>query len=203
MLIPLSARQDLQANADTKRQLDEIGEALIGFAASHAVADGKPYLPCPNTNGDGAEGSRTSGACDAQEGTIPWQTLGVGREDAWANRFRYRVSPAFSNSASGFALASVGTLRVCDAAACTGLLASSLPAVVVAHGKNGYGAINASGGTNPTPPGNDEKANQDGNNDFVSHAGSPGGSANEFDDLVAWISPNVLFNRMISAGRLP
>ena len=25
----------------------------------------------------------------------------------------------------------------------------------------------------------------------------------EFDDLVTWISPNILYNRMISAGRLP
>jgi hypothetical protein len=25
----------------------------------------------------------------------------------------------------------------------------------------------------------------------------------EFDDIVTWISPNILFNRMVSAGKLP
>lgn len=26
---------------------------------------------------------------------------------------------------------------------------------------------------------------------------------NTFDDLVTWISPNILYNRLIAAGRLP
>jgi len=26
---------------------------------------------------------------------------------------------------------------------------------------------------------------------------------NEFDDLVTWISPNILYSRLIAAGRLP
>jgi hypothetical protein len=33
---------------------------------------------------------------------------------------------------------------------------------------------------------------------FVSHNPTP-----TFDDLVIWISPNVLINRMVSAGKLP
>ena len=39
---------------------------------------------------------------------------------------------------------------------------------------------------------------------FVSKIKSGGpGDANEFDDLVTWISPPLLFNRMIAAGQLP
>jgi hypothetical protein len=33
------------------------------------------------------------------------------------------------------------------------------------------------------------------------HPHPPG--PNEFDDLVTWISPNILYNRLIAAGRLP
>ena len=28
-------------------------------------------------------------------------------------------------------------------------------------------------------------------------------STDDFDDLVVWISPGILFNRMIASGRLP
>jgi prepilin-type N-terminal cleavage/methylation domain-containing protein len=39
---------------------------------------------------------------------------------------------------------------------------------------------------------------------FVSHTPTPRDAANgEFDDIVIWLSPNILFNRMIAAGRLP
>lgn len=39
---------------------------------------------------------------------------------------------------------------------------------------------------------------------FVFHEPAPASFANgEFDDLVMWLSPNILFNRMIAAGQLP
>jgi hypothetical protein len=31
----------------------------------------------------------------------------------------------------------------------------------------------------------------------------PGGLADDFDDVVRWVSPNVLFSRLIQAGQLP
>ena len=31
----------------------------------------------------------------------------------------------------------------------------------------------------------------------------PGGLADDFDDVVRWVSPNILFSRMIQAGQLP
>ncbi len=42
----------------------------------------------------------------------------------------------------------------------------------------------------------------DADNDFVMHTITQPGP-NEFDDLVTWISPNILYNRLIAAGRLP
>jgi prepilin-type N-terminal cleavage/methylation domain-containing protein len=209
MLVPLSAQRDLQDLRETQRQLSDITEALLGYAASHvATNSGKPYLPCPDTDGDGFE-NRSGNGCAAVEGRLPWSELGVGREDAWGNRFRYRVLGEYSDSGTGFMLTAAASLadsnlplRACEDAACATVIANHLPAVIVSHGKNGAGAFNTSGGTNPAPNGTDEIENQDGDDNFVLHPMSivPG---SEFDDLVAWVSPYILFNRMIVAGRLP
>ena len=204
LILPLGAQQDLRGYRDTQQDMAGIVDALIGFAASHPAADGKPYLPCPDTDNDGIEDRASGGGCLSQEGRLPWNTLGIGREDAWGNRYRYRVAPAFANNKAGFTLTTTPSLRVCENAACSRYVADTLPAVVVSHGKNGAGAYNAGGSTNAPPAGDDEKANQDANNDFVSHAPTQGDApGGEFDDLVAWVSPNILFSRMLGAGRLP
>jgi hypothetical protein len=49
----------------------------------------------------------------------------------------------------------------------------------------------------------DEDANLNADNVFVSHDATATGSANgEFDHLVVWISPYVLYNAIIQAGQL-
>lgn len=197
MLLPLATQQDIRANGETEKTAGEVRDALIGYAASHSATDTKPYLPCPDTDDDGAE-NRTGTTCTSTEGRIPWADLGVGRMDAWTNRYRYRVTPAFSNSATGFTLTSAGTLRVCTENTCATSLASTVPAVVVSHGKNGSGATNSEGGTNTASTDANELENTDGDDDFVSKTADT-----VYDDITIWISPNILFNRMIAAGRLP
>ncbi len=189
MLLPLSAQQDIRSQGETQKQLADINEALLGFAASHTAGDGKPYLPCPDIDTDGRE-NRTGNACTNQDGTLPWADLGIGRQDAWNNAFHYRVTAAFSSNAAGFVLTSPGDMRVCDTAACTGtILATAVPAVILSRGKNGAAA----------PVDADEQENLDADTDFVQHTATGAG----FDDQVVWLSSNILFNRMISAGRLP
>ncbi len=207
MMVPLSAQRDLQDYRDTQKRLSDISDALFGYAAAHkATTSGRPYLPCPDTDDDGFE-NRSGNGCAAAEGRLPWGDLGVGREDAWGNRFRYRVDAgnayAYSNNATGFALGQAATLRVCEDSTCAALVAKDVPAVILSHGKNGAGAFNSSGGTNPLPVSTDEVTNQDAtDNDFVLRTQS-NTAGSEFDDLVTWISPNVLFNRMVAAGKLP
>jgi prepilin-type N-terminal cleavage/methylation domain-containing protein len=201
MLVPLSAQRDLQNVRETQKQLSDIGEALLGYAASHQAIDGRPHLPCPDTDDDGLE-NRAGNTCIEQEGRLPWADLGVGREDAWGNRFRYRVVDKYSNMGAGFTLTNEAALRICEDSACTKVIANNLPAVVVSHGKNGAGAFNVLGGTNPAPVGSDEMSNQNADNNFVFHVPS-NVTGNEFDDIVIWISPYILFNRMIAAGKLP
>lgn len=200
MILPMSAQRDMRATVETQKMLADVSEALYGFAASHTAPNGKPYLPCPDTDNDGTENrSASPGPCTSSEGRIPWTDLGLGQADAWNNRLRYRVTAAFSDSATGFQLSgSNGTLRICTDNTCGASLATNIPAVILSNGKNGAGAFNMAGGTNPAPASADEQENTDADDDFVSKV-----AAADFDDSVAWISPNILFNRMISAGRLP
>lgn len=182
MMLPIAAQVDTRDNTDAQKVMGEIREALIGYAASRA---GRPFLPCPDTDADGVEQPRVGSACPADEGDVPWNTLGLGRNDPWNRSYRYRVTPAFSNSA-GFLLSSVGTLRLCTTSACGATVATGIPAVVLTKGKNGAG-----GNAN-------EVENSDADNDFVSKEPDP-----NYDDLVTWLSPNILFNRMVAAGKLP
>ena len=122
----------------------------------------------------------------------------------------------------GFDLTTISStpyqLRVCATAACASVLATGPAIVLVSHGKNGYGARNSSNTLNPPPTGADELANTDGRNasdtsdtsiatpsyDFVSRTQTAAGTAaGEFDDVVNWLSTNILFGRMVAAGRLP
>lgn len=179
MLLPLAAQHDLRQSAETQRLLLETRDALIGYAAT---TQPKPYLPCPDTDGDGVE-NRLGSGCQEEEGDLPWADLGIGREDAWGSRLRYRASSSFTDSSAGITLASVGDLTVCVDAACNQKIADKLAAVVFSPGKN--------------------KAAEETNGDvqdkmFVSR---PGGD--DFDDLVVWLPSPLLFHRLITAGRLP
>lgn len=210
LLMPLSTQVEQRRIGETQKTLDEIREALIGYAANQIP----PHLPCPDKTGgggvgtanDGQEDFNPAGTCVTQEGNIPWATLGVSDVDGWGNRIHYRVDATFSNRSPlvTFSLTSAGTLRACQTAACATIVANTLPAIILSHGRNGYGAINTSGNANPAPTSADELANTDGNTDFVSRPPSPAGSpAGEFDDVVTWLSAGLLNGRMISAQKLP
>lgn len=189
--MPLSAQMDQRNFNDSQRALNDTKDALMGYALSlnHAATDGKPHLPCPDTDGDGME-NRTGTACASVEGDLPWVDLGVAENDSWGNHYRYRVSSLFSDSAAGFTLSSVGNIDIRDAASGGNTVASQLPVLVLSRGKNGAGA------------GTDEAENGDADTTFVSHVPSAT-SGNEFDDLVVWLPSTIIFNRMVSAGLLP
>jgi hypothetical protein len=133
--------------------------------------------------------------------------------------------------ASSFALCSLGDIAVFTRTVSMATpLGSSLPAVFISHGKNGYGAWQTNGIRLPSPAaGTDEIANVNGNTSqtpsgsyaswaFYSRNPTPAasgcvdptppGTASvaplcEFDDIVATISSSALIARMVAAGRLP
>lgn len=210
ILVPLATQVGQKQISDTQKTLNEIKEALLG----HAVAYG--YLPCPDTDNDGLENADlSSGKCSSISsgiagGNLPWATLGLANSDAWGNRFRYAVREEYSRRPPGSTafslLTATANLRVCStASSCSPSLTSSAVAVVLSHGRNGYGATNGTtGSSNPDPASNDEKENWDNDRDFVSRiATTPDTSAGEFDDIVTWLPLYVLFNRMVMAGKLP
>jgi prepilin-type N-terminal cleavage/methylation domain-containing protein len=210
LLVPLSMQIEQQKIRETQKAMEEIKEALLGYSLTSL------HLPCPDktsgaNNGandapnDGVEDfTVATGQCVVTEGNIPWATLGVASVDGWNSRIHYSVTATFSNRSPllTYSLVSAGTLRVCLDAACVTPVATNVPAVILSFGKNGYGAINASNIANPAPSSADELANTDLTVDFVSHPTS-NLAGQEFDDLVTWLSPNILYNRMVAAGRLP
>lgn len=176
--------------------------------AALTIPIARHYLPCPNVNGDGKEPARDLGRCPKPEGFLPWVTLGTGRQDAWGNHLRYRVSDAFSTDA-GFSSTSVGDIQICGAsknegnADCgtLGNVAGNVPVVLVSHGPNGWGARNVSGTNLANPSGNNEKENANTSTvdkEFVSRTPS-----DDFDDLVTWISADQLRGRICPPGGCP
>jgi prepilin-type N-terminal cleavage/methylation domain-containing protein len=140
LVVPLSAQMEIRNYSRTKTQLDEIKEALIGYA----IINGR--LPCPATAASsglesfcpaatgtcvGTETTtvQTHGNCSAQftnvfSGFLPAATLGISPQDAqgftldaWGgitdNRIRYAVSSktlAGTLTAPAFTTALVPTL---------------------------------------------------------------------------------------------
>ena len=108
-MVPFSTQLDVRNIAETRRTMDSIREALLGFAQTNG------RLPCP-ANGATRAGTidtttyPTSIAAGAEQwdpannqcyvafGVVPWTTLGVAETDSWGRRFSYRVAPAFADA---------------------------------------------------------------------------------------------------------
>ncbi len=222
LLIPLATQVEQARVSQTQRQIEEIREALVGFA----LANGR--LPCPAApNNAGVESVGPGGACNFPwTGFVPGVTLGLSQVDAqgyaidgWSggagqNRIRYAVT-----TANGQAFTTAGGMRatgmaalapdllVCSAgngavniAACPGganTLAANAVAVIYSLGANAAtGGISADEGANANP----NSANND--RVFVSRIRGSG-IGGEYDDIMTWLSPNVLYARMVAAGQLP
>lgn len=216
LLPTITSQVEQRHENDTRKQLDEIQQALIGYAII------KGRLPCPassSTNGQ-EDPTNGTGACTHahdQNSYVPAVTLGLSGadskgliEDAWGNPIRYAVadgsSNAFTKSISGIGISnisssSIANLDVCSTASSSGsscsvsnsTLTSNAIAVIYSTGKNG-----ANGGTAADEAENPNVNSADSDRVYVSHTPS-----STFDDMVIWLSPNVLVNRMVSAGKLP
>jgi prepilin-type N-terminal cleavage/methylation domain-containing protein len=238
-LVPtISSQIEQRQRNETRKQLDEIRDALLGFV----VANGR--LPCPaSITSNGKESFCTSdypAGCGAElfypnplappvhgrcaspyDGFVPAATLGISPTDnqgyaldGWSNRTRYAITIDHGNSFTrnnGIQTTGMGTLtpdlHVCASAtyipafpatncgvAPAVSLTTNAVAVIYSIGRNEVPAvINI-----------DEVANRNGDQVFVSHTPSTAAAPNgEFDDIVTWISPNILYNRMVTAGKLP
>lgn len=209
LIVPLAAQNDLRGYRETREKIATIKEAVIGFA----IVNGR--LPCP---ADGTIASGLAGAgsedCTLAAGIVPWAALGIHETDAWGRRFTYQVTQLFSDGSASthgcvtppsalpdtsFSLCSPGDITITNSAVA---IATNIPVLIVSHGKNGFGAYLPTGAKLPDASATaDEQDNADVSvpPDFVSIEPNVQG----FDDVVDWVSPNILSNRMVTAGKLP
>lgn len=232
LFVPLNTQIVQRRYTDTQKTLDDVREALIGFALATT------RLPCPaSSTSGGAEAycTNATGACGAQivappaaipshgrcvvpwGGFVPGIALGIPNVDAqgyvidaWSRRMHYSVTTSNSNAfttSSGMRIATLTALapdlQVCasgtgvTATTCgtAPVLTNSAPAVIFSLGPNA-----TTGGGVST----DEAANLNGTQVFVSRIRTDrGATVGEFDDLVTWLSENMLYSRMVAAGQLP
>ena len=97
-----------------------------GYSSRYVLPGGRPYLPCPDVDGDGYEDRSgapapgvfmddsdyvitdtdnpllIAGNCLLSRGILPWKTLGVEAADHWGNRYTYAVDDIFSSAVVGF-----------------------------------------------------------------------------------------------------
>ena len=136
-LVPtLSGQMEQRQVNETRKQLEEINSALLGYAASQQP----PKLPCPagptiatNLANAGISNCNISSG----RGVIPWVTLGISETDAWGRRYTYSVASSVANAGTfttSFTLSSRGNLDVKNTIGGSNV-ATDVPAIVVSHGK--------------------------------------------------------------------
>jgi prepilin-type N-terminal cleavage/methylation domain-containing protein len=252
MLLPMSKQLENRNNTETVRQLEDVKEAIIGFA----LANGR--LPCP---ADPAIASGASGAgleratCNTGNdmvGVVPWATLGLRESDPWGRRLTYRVTwqfadpvgstdygnqstqsgggactPAVAPTQASYALCSAGDITVDTrslATRTTTTLASEVAAVIVSHGRNGYGGYQSNIQLSGPPSRNeDETTNKTVDTtlpytyiwrEFFYDSDIPSAGCSdtvvsadttvcEYDDIVVWIPYTTLISKTVAAGKLP
>lgn len=198
VLTPLSTQKEQERRTENQALLDEALEALIGFAIVNK------QLPCPDIIGnDGVADACATNSDTYYTGRLPWVTLGINAEfDPWGdNHFvHYTVNGAFVGYTfpAGIDLTTQGTTNgilwihssAADCRTPVNQVAFNPPAIIWTSAKNDF------------TPNADEAENANTDDCYVSRQYSTIANQ-EFDDQMVWLSPNVLFNRMVSAGKLP
>jgi len=190
----------------TLEQLIDIREALIGYASAHH------RLPCPigpSAVSNNANVQTADSECLRPHGYVPAAVLGISGSyddsgfltDSWGGPIEYHVtlSDADDDGLSDFTtmqeMRDVGMqnlspeYEVCNGASCEQLRANRVPVVLLSTGR----AQSLS---------DDENENQDSDNRFVSRDLDVAGT-DQFDDIVIWLSGNVLYTRLLQAQVLP
>lgn len=225
LLLPLRAQREQAAQLQTLSTLETAKQALLGFAQ----ANGR--LPCPAIAGSGVAAPNASGPCTQQVGFLPATTLGLQPVnaqgfaiDAWNNPIRYAVTQSDVNITTGVAtlnpvfttssgvsnagianLSQSASLRVCASSSTFPTTCSAPPVSSESNYliNNAVVVIFSIGATGTEGAGSaDETENLDTDAVFVGRDISLAAAPNEFDHLVTWISPYVLYNAMIQAGQL-
>ena len=220
LMTPMGAQRESNNIKQAKKEINTIQEAIYGFA----IANGR--MPCPAQPGSGAENPAGGGICNNNSrGFVPSASLGLDGNvncdglllDPWGNPYRYSVT---NNNAGGAATPDFTTvgdiaavtpaalnpdIRICTTSACAANLTSEAVAVIYSMGSN----WSTLGGLDETENAETTIASTCGlpdyavgnDNTYVSHDRIEAG-ANQFNDIVSWISANILYAKLLAAGVL-
>lgn len=193
LLPTLSGQIEVQRRNETAKQLNEIRDALFGYA----VINGK--LPCPTYTANPSDANygvapATCTVAPTAEGYLPWKTLGITEMDPWGIKrvnaasdwkgyWHYRVDRQFA-SAVTISSSTLDNLAVKDTAG-TALTSSGERPIAILYSTG----PNLQGDGLNTGTFNDEYQSD-----------VPGSG---FDDMLIWLSRPQLINRLVSAGKLP
>lgn len=219
-------QQELKQYRQANLEMDQIMASLVAFAQINA------RLPCPDTTRggnvvDGFEDRKNLDDCEAFYNFLPGRTLALDGDydssgrllDPWGQPYRYAVSEVTSTDGDvdlvtvngvrneGIAVA-IPDLFICDDSNANGNdidcsdvsgndVVLNVAAVVVSTGKD-RGTILSNiqrENTDSFDDGKDDKVYI-----YSTRNDTPG---SEYDDVVKWLSTNVLYSKMIEAGQLP
>lgn len=209
-----AVRENTALSASNAKQA-ALKDALIGYLRRNS------RLPCPDTNTaapDGLENRTPAGVtnpCTSNFGLLPYVTLGIARDaaqDGWGNFFSFHVSDTLGSNldwvrTANFRTGNTGILTVNDRnGAVVTAIATSVVAVVVSHGPNGFGAWSIGGTQNAAPAGADEieNTNSVANTTYFRRNATTDDAAigGAFDDAVMFLTADDLLSPLYKDGTL-
>lgn len=229
LVMPLSTKVENERFAQSSRTIETVHEALVGFALANGAL---PCPATPASNGLAATAgggcTRQHGFVPVVTlGLQGAQNTDRLLLDAWGSPIRYSVSNSDFDSDGNWDFIVPGEMRdvqianlnpdldVCSTAAgssataCSGAattVTATAPAVIYSLGPD-FAAFtsadqveNVGANVGGGPSGVTYRVASDGV--WVMRTRSEAAGA-EFDDLIAWISPNSLYGRLLAAGQLP
>lgn len=220
VLVAVSQTTENTRRSNALAQLRQIEDALYGYAQT--VGE----LPCPANDAGtpGEEDDDGSGGCNLYYGFVPYSTLGIYGSinsdglmvDPWQNPYRYAVDDGdiYTDSTELRTRYNAGTavntmLHICKTDSATTscdsgeTIAETIPLIVLSMGADWANCPDADA---PFETENACEATSTNLNlqipadevfvkaDYVEDV---------YDDQLIWLSPYLLFNKMISAGQLP
>jgi len=227
----LPMQQELKQYRQADAEMDRIINSLYAFAQVNGRLPCADNWAAPDGLSDPPGSGNCT--LNGWYGLLPAKTLGIDGKydvnnsliDPWGTPYRYQVTSVDSGGALGgdfvidneISTIGMGALAPdlfvcstnpsvnptdvdCLVGAGTGAantVAARIPAVVISLGKDG-GMV----ASNIQVENTDNTA--DGATDIVFVKSTRSDVTNaEFDDLIKWISPNILYSKMIDAGQLP
>jgi len=91
LVLGVQSGRDFDKYGEDRAYLNEVRTALLTFVQANG------YLPCPDTDNDGAE-NRSAGVCDDKNGALPYLELGLPSKNTWGDPLYYAVNNQADNT---------------------------------------------------------------------------------------------------------